>query len=291
MTRPEEVQVRAGGLSFRGVAWPGGAPPVLLFHATSYCADVWIPVWEAARAAGAADLHAVAFDQRGHGGSSAPSAPEAYAWTRLVDDVLALTETLDQSRAGVVLVGHSSGASACLAAACRRPERVRGVALVEPVLFDPPRGPDADSFAGSRYLAGRARTRRASFASRSEARRRLTAVAPTAGFPPAVLEAYLAGGFAAADGRVALRCRPEVEAWAYEGAAALDLWPLLAKLQAPLRLLLAEHSAVPAPLLARLVERVPALAIERIEGATHFAALERPEPVGRALGAFLAELR
>ncbi len=291
MTRPEQVQVRAGGLSFRGVAWPGGAPPVLLCHATSYCADVWIPVWEAACAEGAAEQRALAFDQRGHGGSDAPSAPEAYAWTRLVDDVLALAETLDPSGAGVVLVGHWSGASACLGAACRRPERVRGLALVEPVLFDPPQGPDADSFAGSRFLAGRARKRRASFASLGEARGRLTALAPTAGYAPAVLEAYLAGGFAADGGRLALRCRPEVEAWAYEGAAALDLWPALAKLQAPLRLLLAEHSAVPAPLLARLVERVPALEIERIEGATHFAALERPEPVGRALGAFLAELR
>lgn len=290
MTRPRELQVCAGGLEFRGIEWPGRAPTVLLLHATSFCAEVWGPVWEAARSAGAG-ARAVAFDQRGHGRSSAPSRPEAYAWTRLADDVCALAEAVDADAAGVVLVGHSSGASACLAAACRGSERVRGVALVEPVLFDPPAGPDADSFAGSRYLAGRARRRRSDFASRFEARRRLEAVAPTAGFPPAVLEAYLAGGFAVdAAGRLGLRCRPELEAWAYEGAAALDLWPLLGGLRAPLRLLLAEHGAVPAPLLERLRRELPSLDIEPIADTTHFAALERPDAVGRALARFLAEL-
>ena len=47
---------------------------------------------------------------------------------------------------------------------------------------------------------------------------------------------------------------------------------------------------MPPPLLERLRRALPRLGIERIDGATHFAALERPGAVGRALARFLTEL-
>jgi pimeloyl-ACP methyl ester carboxylesterase len=40
----------------------------------------------------------------------------------------------------------------------------------------------------------------------------------------------------------------------------------------------------------RLLAAQPAARAEAIAGATHFAALERPSEVGRAIGGFLAEL-
>ena len=53
------------------------------------------------------------------------------------------------------------GGTAVLAAAAICPDRVAGVAVVEPVLFEPPEpGSDADSFAGSRLFAERALKRR-----------------------------------------------------------------------------------------------------------------------------------
>jgi pimeloyl-ACP methyl ester carboxylesterase len=89
---------------------------------------------------------------------------------------------------------------------------------------------------------------------------------------------------------VALRCAPEREAWAYEGAAALDLWTWAERVRAPVALLLAEHSAVPARLADRLAAVLPRCDALRIPGATHFAALERPAEVGSALRAFAAVL-
>jgi len=283
--------VRAGGLRLRVVAWTGDGPPcALLLHATSFCADVWAPVWAAAREAGGAGLGAVAVDVRGHGRSEAPASPEAYGWGRLVDDAIAVAEAVGEG-APLVLAGHSSGATAALVAAARRPDLVRGVFAVEPVLWPAaPASPEEDSFPGSRALAARARKRRHAFPNRHEARLFLEARFPYAGFAPAALEAFLAGGLARGPAGATLRCRPEVEAALYEGAASLDLGPLWRGLRVPLRLVLAEHGATHPGALARLEAAAPLAVRERVPGTTHFAALEDPVRVGRALGAFLAEL-
>jgi pimeloyl-ACP methyl ester carboxylesterase len=290
MPDPRAFECDANGLRLRALEWPGDAPLVLLFHATSFCADVWRPVWEAARASGAASLRALAVDQRGHGRSAAPADASAYAWTRLAGDLIALAKA-ESGEDGVVLVGHSSGGTAALAAAGLMPERVRAVVVVEPVLFDPPApGADVDSFAGSRLLATRARKRRTDFESREAARAALRERFPYKGFDAEALEACLTGGLAEqANGSVSLRCAPRVEAWAYEGAAALDVWPRVAKIRVPVLVLVAEHSAIPPALLERLCASAADTRVEKIASATHFAALEQPRAVGRALGAFLAE--
>lgn len=194
----------------------------------------------------------------------------------------------------VVAVGHSSGATACLAAAGLHPARFAAVVAVEPVLYDPSpaaqRG-EADSFAGSRGLAAAARRRRDRFDSIEEARARLAARFPYRGFAPPALAAVLRGALRAEpDGAVALCCPGAREAACYAGAAALDPWPLIARLRAPLLLVLGEHSALPEPLRERLLAGRRDARTAVVPGATHFAALERPAEVGRALGRFAAAL-
>lgn len=288
---PRDRSVEANGLRFRALEWDADAgTTALLVHATSFCADVWKPAWDAARESGAGGLRAVAIDQRGHGGSDAPADAAAYQWTRLAADAGALATALSPG-AGVLGVGHSSGATSLLAAAGLAPERFAALVAVEPVLFDES-GSAGDSFPGSAFLSGAARRRRNRFASREEARERLRAKPPLAGFDPAAFEAILDGALAPLpDGGVALRCPGEREAWCYEGAAALDLWPLAARIRAPLLLVLGEHSAVAPALRERLVAALPSVRIERIPGGTHFAALERPREVGAAIGRFLADAR
>jgi pimeloyl-ACP methyl ester carboxylesterase len=292
---PSERRIEANGLGFRALVWDGGPPPVLLLHATSFCADAWRPVWEAARAAGGvgAGLAAAAVDQRGHGGSDAPDGRAAYAWTALAADVLALAEALcaASGAARAVLVGHSSGATACLAAAGLRPDRVAALVAIEPVLFErPPPGADADSFGGSGALAAAARRRRATFADLDEARARLRPRFPYAGFAEEAFEAVLAGGLAPdGAGRLALRCPGEREAACYEGAAALDVWPLAARIEAPLLLVEGSRGAVPERLGARLLAGGSRARRETLAGGTHFVALEQPRAVGHAIGCFLAE--
>jgi len=279
---PRECRIDARGLAFRALEWPGAAPGALLLHATSFCADAWRPVWESACASEPRPRRAVAVDQRGHGGSDAPAAASAYAWTELAEDAAALAEAIG---APLVAVGHSSGATALLAAAGLRPAAFAAVVAVEPVLFE--RGA---SFAASSELAAAARRRRDRFASRDEARARLRARFPYSGFAPEAFEACLDGVLASTPDGVVLRCPGEREAWCYEGASALDLWPLAARIAAPLLLVLADRSAVPAELRDRLLDTRPGARVETIAGATHFAALERPAEVGRAIGRFASEV-
>ncbi len=292
--RPPEIALEAHGVHLRGIAWPGPAAPFsLLLHATSFCADAWLPAWEAAQSAAARPLRAVAVDARGHGRSGRAEGEGAYAWTRGVGDAIAWLEALaPEVEGGALLAGHSSGGTIALATAALRPELVRGVALVEPVLFEVPSDPSrADSFLGSRLLAERARKRRSEFTSTREARERLRQRFPYAGFASAAFEAFLAGGLGGVPGGgVQLRCAPEVEAAWYEGAAALDLWPLLDRVQAPVLVIAAEHGAMPAPLLQRLRTALPSARLERVPGTTHFVALEAPERVGALVGGFASML-
>jgi pimeloyl-ACP methyl ester carboxylesterase len=278
-------------LRLGALEWLGSGPPLLMLHATSFCADVWKPAWNAARAAGLASQRALAVDQRGHGRSTAPSEPSAYAWTRLAGDVLAVLEAEFAPEERALLVGHSSGGTAVLAAAAMCPERVAGVAVVEPVLFEVPApGADADSFAGSRLFAERAGKRRSRFEDRAAARAALEKRFPYSGFAVSALEACLDGGFeVGGDGELTLRCAPEIEAWAYQGAAALDLWSLTPRIEAPIRVLAAEHSAMPPPLLERLCSCRGGVRVDQVAGTTHFALMERPEPVGAILADFARE--
>ena len=284
---PHEIAVNVGGMRFRALEWPGKGPPVLLLHATSFCADVWGPAWFSACAAGAGGSRALASDARGHGGTSAPQEAREYGWPRFADDAVGLLQAwADGERA--ILVGHSSGGAAALVAAARRPDLVRAVVAVEPVLFDPPAGGTArDSFAGSQGMAERARRRRARFKTREEARQTLVARFPYSGFAPAALDAFLSGGLVGRADGVALRCAPETEAWIYEGAAALDLWHEAAEVSVPVLLLRAEHSAIPASQAERLARHAKRLEIQQVASATHFAPLEQPAEVGGAIGRFV----
>jgi len=166
------------------------------------------------------------------------------------------------------------------------------VLAVEPVLYDPPPpGADADSYPGSRFMAAQARRRRARFESAVDARARLAARPPYAGFAPEALAAVL--GCALAEepsGEVALRCAPQIEASCYDGAAALDVWPAVGRLACPVRLVAGERGFMPPALVARIRQRAPRSSVETVPGGTHFVALEQPVRVGEALARFLGEL-
>lgn len=73
-----------------------------------------------------AGFRAIAPDQRGYGGSSAPEAVEAYGLTELTGDLVGLLEALGIERA--VFVGHDWGGFVAWAMPVLHPERVLGVA-------------------------------------------------------------------------------------------------------------------------------------------------------------------
>ncbi|MCB0965178.1 MAG: alpha/beta fold hydrolase, partial [Acidimicrobiales bacterium] len=135
----------------------GDGPPLLVAHATGFCAGPYRPMAPIL----AADHHVWALDFRAHGASTRPDGP--ISWRGMADDVLAVVDAID---AGPVLgLGHSMG-GACLALAeLVRPGTVRAAYLFEPIIF-PDEWADAR---GPNPLAEAARRRRASFGSRAEA--------------------------------------------------------------------------------------------------------------------------
>ena len=103
--------------------------PVVLLHGSGSSAGTWDRF--ATRLTG---CRAIAVDLRGHASSART---RRYALDSIRDDILGLLETLDLRDA--VLIGHSVGGYAALAAALEAPERVGRLVLED--LAAPPKAP------------------------------------------------------------------------------------------------------------------------------------------------------
>jgi pimeloyl-ACP methyl ester carboxylesterase len=100
-------------------------PPLLLSHGFSASAQMW----ERNIGALARDRQVLAWDMCGHARSSSPQDASAYGVEESVDDMLALLDVLDASRA--VLGGMSLGGYLSLAFHARHPGRVAALILVD----------------------------------------------------------------------------------------------------------------------------------------------------------------
>ncbi|MEN8235295.1 MAG: alpha/beta hydrolase [Actinomycetota bacterium] len=100
----------------------GSGSAVLLIHGFPELAYSWRHQIPALAEAG---FRAIAYDQRGYGGSSKPDGVEAYALTELVADAIGLLDALDIEKA--TLVGHDWGSIVVWTAALVHPERVERV--------------------------------------------------------------------------------------------------------------------------------------------------------------------
>jgi 3-oxoadipate enol-lactonase len=78
----------------------------------------------------------VTYDTRGQGGSDKPDDPEAYAFSRHVDDLYGLLDHLQIDRAH--LVGLSHGGAVAQWAALRSPERVSALVLADTMAYVTP---------------------------------------------------------------------------------------------------------------------------------------------------------
>jgi len=105
------------------------AAPFVLVHGLASNVRLWDGVAEHLHAAGHT---VVAIDQRGHGRSDAPEA--GYDLDTAVADLLALIGALELERP--VLAGQSWGGTVVLELAWRRPDAVRGIALIDGGVVD-----------------------------------------------------------------------------------------------------------------------------------------------------------
>jgi pimeloyl-ACP methyl ester carboxylesterase len=258
------------GVSIAFTDHGGDGPDLLLAHATGFCGGVWAPVAEALTAS----YRVVTFDERGHG-ASGPAPEGVYAWDGFATDALAVIDDLDLRHP--FGVGHSCGGALLLLAEMRRPGTFRSVWAYEPIIFpidDPDVGPNHNN-----PLAAGARRRRATFASREEARTNYASKPPLIWLDPRSLDGYIACGLIdEPDGTVRLACSPESEARTYEMGGSHGGYSRLGEVACPVALACGEttDSIGPAvlPLLAaRLQHATTDVWLEH----GHFGCLADPE--------------
>jgi pimeloyl-ACP methyl ester carboxylesterase len=247
--------------------WQAGAPLLHFAHANGFNAETYRGLLSPL--AGRFDI--AASDARGHGFTTLPTTPGlAHGWTVFRDDLLAVLDGIAPQ--GAILAGHSMGATASLMVAALRPEKVRALILVEPVLV-PKHVP-----AGDNELARRAEKRRDLFASLEEALTLYRGRGAFKTWPDETLRDYLRGGLVPADGAMRLACRPAWEAQDFRSTPP-GVSELAAQLHCPVTLIHAADGTASQSEVAIFKHLHPPTRIVSKEGATHFLPMEFPELV------------
>ena len=283
---PVRVDVDVPGRgTFSQLRWGDDpAKPLLHFaHATGFNAATY----QTLLAPLAAHFRVMATDLRGHGFTRAEADPaKLKVWTIYADDLAAL---LDMVNEPVFLSGHSMGGAISLLCAAQQPERVQGMALVDPVLL--PTLAVLQSrvrrFLGLKPttpLIEGARRRRPVFASREAMVAAYTGKGAFTTWPADVIRDYVEGGTRnREDGQVELTCAPAWEAATFESAGG-SMSRAAQKVTCPVTILHAEHFSTLRPkMAATLRRRQPDWQIRQIDGTSHFLPMEKPDVVRHAI--------
>lgn len=272
-----------------GIAFGDPVRPieVLFLHATGFNAITYQSILEPL----GGQMHAAALDMRGHGRSRLPANPRKMkSWNKFRDDVIQVLEKTAPQ--GAVLGGHSMGATVALLVAGKRPDLVRGLVLVDPVLM---RGavyrayniPLFNMLIGKNALAKQALKRRREFASPSDAAEALRGRGAFRTWRAPFLDDYVVDGVLRQDdGRFMLSCTPEWESAVFS-AHRYRPWSAMRRLRKkriPIILLQADKESTTTPDTDARVHSIrPDAAVTRVPGTTHFVPMERPYVVRDAL--------
>src|SRR6476620_6086493 len=105
-----------------------GGRPMLLVHGFTGAKEDFTEWLEPLAALG---WHAVAVDNRGHGGSDKPDRRDDYSLALLASDTLALADAVWGPEARFVLLGHSMGGMVAQVIALQAGERLDGLVLMD----------------------------------------------------------------------------------------------------------------------------------------------------------------
>ena len=259
------------------------APDMIFTHANGFNALTYRTLLEPLTR----EARILAPDLRGHGRSTLAARPGwRRSWRDLRDDLVALIDAVEGPP--MALAGHSMGAVVALLAAGQRPDRVRAVVMLDPVIL-----PRPAALAMSLPLIGRsarryplvknALRRRGRFESRTAAMDAYRGRGAFRGWPDAVLGDYVADGFRNVEDGVELTCAPEWEASNY-AAQGCDPWPVLRGLGRPVTILRAEHGST----CSLGPDRVSGVDVEMVAGGTHFFPMLEPARTRAAISSALA---
>ncbi len=285
----QTIPLPDGGLSVLRWGDAERAPDLIFLHATGFNAQTYAPLLGAL-----GDQHAImAIDQRGHGQSTLPIHPQGMVdWRLYAGDLVALLDRRMANGDGpVALAGHSLGGVVSILAAAMRPQAVRALTLLDPVMmplwmrlimFTPIGLPFMRRSPLSRGAAGR----RATFPSKDEALKIYRTRKLFARWRPGFLENYVESGFVAEGDYVRLACAPEWESATF-AAQRSDSWGALAKLTMPTRILAAERDSTVLGGVGKVARLAPRVRAETVPGTSHLFPMEQPEIVRDALAEML----
>jgi pimeloyl-ACP methyl ester carboxylesterase len=297
MTNPHRISVGPNDERIALALWGAansGKPAALLLHGTGFVAEVWD---EVAREL-ASRYTVYALDRRGHGDSHKPAA-DRYHFQDFAEDLCRVIEALDLPE--IYGIGHSAGATDLLLAAKLLPGRFSRLFVMEPTIMDP-RAVRTDVTGLSDFATGAVRgvlRRQAEFDSADAAFARYRAAPAFAEWNEPSLRAYTNHGFAPLeDGRVRLRCTPEIESallqpifeameQVYTGDARGNPFAWLSEIQCPVRIATTEKSwPIYKEMASRAVALIPGASRWTFDGVGHCVAQEDPKLLLRALNAF-----
>jgi pimeloyl-ACP methyl ester carboxylesterase len=290
------VDIDQGSLSV--LVWDGPEPdaPVLHFaHANGFNGQTYRTLL-----APLADrFRILAPDMRGHGATDLPALPAQHRSVLLfAEDIVRHLEAQGVTGAApALLAGHSYGATASLFVASLRPDLVKGLVLLDPVILARRMHWmmrtrwGRDRLLKSMPIAANALKRRSVFESRDALFTSYKGRGAFKTWPDEVLRDYIDGGTRArADGQVELACSPEWEATNFVSHGKSP-WGILKSVRAPVRLVLGEAGSTCAPAEADRLSRLkPGWQQDRLPGTTHFVPMEEPEAVRTQIATFWQEI-
>ena len=266
--------------------WGGKGPPAVLIHGTGFCAHVWMPLAKAL----SSRFRVLAIDLRGHGDSD--RAEGRYSWEHVSGDLPAFIDALELDN--VLLVGHSRGGGVAAIGGAQRVDRVSRAVLIEPTLPFGPR-PAARPGAGNpgNSLAEGARRRRGVWDSREQMFQSYRNRGPFKNWREDILRSYVEGGTREIkDGRVELKCPPEVEAQFFEGRPSAEMLDAMSQITFPVLLMTGgNQSIVPAtsPAIQAMERSAASFRHITVPDAGHFLPQEQPEVMEKAIWEFVSD--
>jgi len=244
-------------------------------------------------------FHVHAWDARGHGQTTLTADPATQTgWNRYSKDLIALLEVLAEENGGpILLAGHSMGGTTSILAAARRPDLVRGLILIDPVLIQRHQTRllgwmrKLGIGLGPHDLATSAERRRSVFPDRQTIVEKYTGRGAFKTWPTEMIEDYVDGGTRDLEtGEVELSCAPAWEAANFRGHRH-DTFAAISKVTCPISLLYAGIGSTCRGDAPQIIGRRDRRAtILRVGTATHFLPMEYPEIVRREIGALEARI-
>ncbi|PCJ11737.1 MAG: alpha/beta hydrolase [Gammaproteobacteria bacterium] len=225
------------------------------------------------------EIEASAIDQRGHGQSTLPADPKRLtSWRIYEKDLLAY---IDQQSQPVILAGHSMGGAISIAVAAARPEKVKALLLIDPVLPPELTGLITTLMRYTRLnretpLVSSARKRKRQFQSPQAAVNNYVDKGAFKTWPREWIEDYVSGGTRRTHDGVELSCAPDWEAKNF-AVAGNHPWPAIRKLTCPVTLLTASFGSTCPPAISSKFKLYHQETVVRsVAGASHFLPMEKP---------------